>query len=105
MVERIGYAWEPPFQLLVSVTPRTPASGLFFRLVNRRSTIAVGRPVTRPPPHRSRRAELPHRALRSDALSHAASLHDTASLPRGFSVMRGRSILQCCSRSLKLCPV
>ena len=24
--------------------------------------IAVGRPVTRPPPHRSRRAELPHRA-------------------------------------------
>jgi hypothetical protein len=27
--------------------------------------IAVGRPVTRPPPHRSRRAELPHRAPQS----------------------------------------
>ena len=26
------------------------------------TAIAVGRPVTRPPPHRSRRAKLPHRA-------------------------------------------
>ncbi|MBK1648939.1 hypothetical protein, partial [Rhabdochromatium marinum] len=30
--------------------------------------ITVGRPVTRPPPYRSRRAELPHRAPRSDSL-------------------------------------
>jgi len=30
--------------------------------------ITVGRPVTRPPPYRSRRAELPHRALRSYSL-------------------------------------
>src|SRR6266704_2900536 len=28
-------------------------------------TVAVGRPVTRHPPHRSRRAALPHRALAS----------------------------------------
>ena len=60
----------------------------------RRGAIAVGRPVTRPPPHRSRRAELPHRALRSDSLSHAAYLQEPASLPRGFSVRRGRSILK-----------
>jgi len=32
------------------------------------STITVGRPVTRPPPYRSRRAELPHRAPRSYSL-------------------------------------
>ena len=31
-------AWEPPFQMLVSATPRTPASGLFFPRTNRRST-------------------------------------------------------------------
>jgi len=30
--------------------------------------ITVGRPVTRPPPYRSRRAELPHRAPRSYSL-------------------------------------
>ena len=29
------------------------------------SQFAVGMPVTRPPPHRSRRAALPHRALAS----------------------------------------
>jgi hypothetical protein len=30
--------------------------------------IAVGRPVTRPPPHRSRRAVFPHRALQEYSL-------------------------------------
>ena len=32
------------------------------------SAIAVGRPVTRPPPHRSRRAVFSHRALQEDSL-------------------------------------
>lgn len=31
-------------------------------------SIAVGRPVARPPPHRSRRADFPHRALQGDSL-------------------------------------
>ena len=33
-----------------------------------REVIAVGRPVTRPPPHRSRRAGCSHRALQQDSL-------------------------------------
>jgi vitamin B12 transporter len=33
--------------------------------------VAVGMPVTRHPPHRSRRAELPHRALASDSNAQA----------------------------------
>src|SRR2546430_15254684 len=32
------------------------------------AVIAVGRPVTRPPPHRSRRAVFPHRALQEYSL-------------------------------------
>ena len=34
-----------------------------------RLAIAVGQPVTRLPPHRSRRADFPHRALQKDSLS------------------------------------
>src|SRR5437870_11454711 len=33
--------------------------------------IAVGTPVARRPPHRSRRAVFPHRALQDDSLTHA----------------------------------
>src|SRR3989442_14591568 len=33
--------------------------------------IAVGTPVARCPPHRSRRAVFPHRALQNDSLTHA----------------------------------
>jgi hypothetical protein len=36
--------------------------------MRRRTVIAVGRPVTRPPPHRSRRAVFPHRALQEYSL-------------------------------------
>ncbi len=35
-----------------------------------RERIAVGLPVTRQPPHRSRRAVFPHRALREYSLPH-----------------------------------
>src|SRR5947207_10389646 len=33
--------------------------------------IAVGTPVARGPPHRSRRAVFPHRALQDDSLTHS----------------------------------
>jgi len=36
-----------------------------FDIVRRCETIEVDQPVTRLPPHRSRRAELPHRALQN----------------------------------------
>ena len=45
--------------VILSVGPQTLACG----------PIAVGQPVARLPPHRSRRAELPHRALQKDSLS------------------------------------
>lgn len=38
--------------------------------------IAVGRPVTRPPPHRSRRAGFSHRALQSYSLPQVGLGHD-----------------------------
>ena len=41
-----------------------PARSAKLRLAH----ITVGRPVTRPPPYRSRRADFPHRAPRSDSL-------------------------------------
>ena len=48
----------------------------FFQIALIRSSerIKVERPVTRPPPHRSRRAVLPHRALRICSLTHWQAL-------------------------------
>src|SRR4249920_1792848 len=40
-----------------------------------RDIIAVGRPVTRPPPHRSRRAVFSHRALQKYSLPHVGLSH------------------------------
>ncbi len=40
----------------------------YNRLLHRCETIEVGQPVTQLPPHRSRRAELPHRALQNCSL-------------------------------------
>ena len=42
--------------------------------------IAVGRPVTRPPPHRSRRAVFSHRALQTYALPHGGLRHQACLL-------------------------
>src|SRR5205807_690621 len=42
--------------------------------------IAVGRPVTQPPPHRSRRAVFSHRALQTYALPHVGLSHQTCLL-------------------------
>jgi len=67
--------------------------------------IAVGRPVTRPPPHRSRRAELPHRALQRDSLAHAASPQVMTGLERAGSVIRGLAMANCFSKSLNPCQV
>jgi len=39
------------------------------------TAIAVGRPVTRPPPHRSRRAVFSHRALQTYSLPHGGLSH------------------------------
>ena len=41
----------------------------------RTGAIAVGRPVTRPPPHRSRRAVFSHRALQTDSLPQVGVSH------------------------------
>ncbi len=42
--------------------------------------IEVGRPVTRPPPHRSRRAVLSHRAPRICSLTHWQALYKKLAL-------------------------
>jgi len=42
--------------------------GLVKNILN--VVVTVGQPVTRLPPHRSRRAELPHRALQQYSLPH-----------------------------------
>ena len=41
----------------------------------REAAIAVGPPVTQRPPHRSRRAVFPHRALQPYSLPHSSSSH------------------------------
>ena len=48
-------------------------AGLWVFL-SRCETIEVEQPVTRLPPHRSRRAELPHRALQNCSLAHGTYL-------------------------------
>src|SRR5262245_49303570 len=48
---------------------------IFVACIDRRATIAVGPPVTRRPPHRSRRAVFPHRALQSFSLPHVGLGH------------------------------
>ena len=53
--------------------------------------IAVGLPVTQQAPHRSRRAELPHRALQEYSLPAAAYAAEGMAL-RGLPSIRGRSI-------------
>jgi len=64
--------------------------------------IAVGRPVARAPPHRSRRAVFPHRALQQSSLPHKVQLAETASLIRGRGRIRGRGSWKCCSSARKL---
>src|SRR5436309_5424150 len=66
------------------------------------SGIAVGRPVARAPPHRSRRAVFPHRALQQSSLPHKVQLAETASLIRGRGRIRGRGSWKCCSSARKL---
>ena len=46
----------------------------------RRAVIAVGLPVTQQPPHRSRRAVFPHRALRTASLPHLLPLFPSVRL-------------------------
>ena len=54
--------------------------------------IAVGLPVTQQPPHRSRRAVFPHRALQKYSLPQS-SLDQLKLSPLGRPTIRGRSIL------------
>jgi len=51
--------------------------------------IAVGTPVTRCPPHRSRRAVFPHRVRQTYSLSSKASANRPGVLARCLSVIRG----------------
>ena len=73
--------------------------------------VEVGTPVARRPPHRSRRAVFPHRALQNNSLSHSPSgvdRHGVRSTSRwqgiplclsrfAFSVMARRKVCQPCS--------
>jgi hypothetical protein len=46
---------------------------MLLTFLDSKTAIAVGTPVTRRPPHRSRRAVFPHRALQQDSLPHSSS--------------------------------
>src|SRR5260370_1423740 len=72
--------WDTMESVSARMIPWRPCEGnvetsskaaLFYRL----GTIAVGRPVTRPPPHRSRRAVFSHRALQTYSLPHVGLSH------------------------------
>jgi hypothetical protein len=86
----LRYCARPPFAL-----ERLEALG------EDRLVITVGRPVTRPPPYRSRRAELPHRAPQSYSLrtwQHGASAQKLWQI-------RGRGSLKTFTSSTKPCQL
>src|ERR1700747_290136 len=69
------------------------------------SVIAVGRPVTRPPPHRSRRAVFPHRAPQMNSLPHEGQTNEATTLVRIRLVIRGRGSWKCVISSWKPCQL
>src|ERR1022692_2855779 len=58
-------------QLIASSALSNPQFTHFF--ITLEAAVEVGRPVTRPPPHGSRRAVFPHRALQNCSLPHWSS--------------------------------
>ncbi len=58
----------PRLKAAIQALPNSVYRAKGFLHLEELPLITVGRPVTRPPPYRSRRAELPHRAPRSDSL-------------------------------------